>query len=93
MRPAASPARANLRPRPFVAPTASHTARPPRPRAQVMPNLLSRRRFQPPATLRMVLPGFRDAPEAGDPMAIVFCKARGGCLPVVSTVCVVAVAL
>jgi hypothetical protein len=41
---------------------------------EVMPNLLARRSFKPPATLRMVQPGYRDAPDINKCMAIVFCK-------------------
>jgi len=44
------------------------------PTPQVMPNLLSRRVFRKPKTVHMVLPGYRDAPELGAPMAVVFCK-------------------
>ena len=46
-------------------------------RTQVMPSLLSHRAFKTPATRRLVEPGYRDAPELGRPMAVVFCKARG----------------
>ena len=44
------------------------------PPPQIMPNLLSRRVFKKPITRRMVEPGYRDAPDLGAPMAIVFCK-------------------
>ena len=43
---------------------------------EVMPNLLSKRVFQSVLTKQMVEPGYRDAPDPKDPMAIVFVKVR-----------------
>lgn len=42
--------------------------------AQVMPNMLSRRSFKPPNTRIQLEPGYREAPDVGQPMAIVFIK-------------------
>jgi hypothetical protein len=39
-----------------------------------MPNILARRQFKRPNTLRMVTPGYRDAPALGKPMTIMFVK-------------------
>ncbi|KIY94838.1 hypothetical protein MNEG_13124 [Monoraphidium neglectum] len=41
---------------------------------EVMPNTLSRRVFKKPITCKMLELGYRDAPDLGAPMAIVFCK-------------------
>jgi hypothetical protein len=41
---------------------------------EVMPNLLARRNFSRIMTKRLVEPGFRDAPDPREPMAIVFVK-------------------
>lgn len=41
---------------------------------EVMPNLLSKRVFQSVMTKQMLEPGYRDAPDPKDPMAIVFVK-------------------
>lgn len=41
---------------------------------EVMPNLLSKRVFQSMLTKQMIEPGYRDAPDPKDPMAIVFVK-------------------
>eukprot|EP00878_Enallax_costatus_P030966 GHUV01033787.1.p1 GENE.GHUV01033787.1~~GHUV01033787.1.p1 ORF type:complete len:540 (+),score=161.45 GHUV01033787.1:449-2068(+) len=43
---------------------------------EVMPNLLSKRVFQSVLTKQMIEPGYRDAPDPKDPMAIVFVKVR-----------------
>lgn len=44
---------------------------------EVMPNLLARRVFSRIMTKRLVEPGFRDAPDPKEPMAIVFVKVGG----------------
>lgn len=41
---------------------------------EVMPNLLSKRTFQPVMTKKLVEPGYREAPDSRDPMTIVFAK-------------------
>lgn len=41
---------------------------------EVMPNLLSKRVFQSLLTKQLVEPGYRDAPDPKNPMAIVFVK-------------------
>jgi len=41
---------------------------------EVMPNLLARRVFSRIMTKRLVEPGFRDAPDPKEPMAIAFVK-------------------
>jgi hypothetical protein len=46
------------------------------PNPQVMPNLLARRMFKPPNTHYTVQPGYRDAPDISQSMAVVFCKVR-----------------
>lgn len=43
---------------------------------EVMPTLLSRRTFKHLDTRKQVEPGFRDAPNPNQPMAIVFAKVR-----------------
>ena len=42
---------------------------------EAMPSLLAKRDFDPPLTLRMVEPGFRDSPDPEHNMAIAFVKA------------------
>ena len=39
---------------------------------EVMPVMLSRRAFPPPATLRRLEPGFRDAPDPTTGLALLF---------------------
>jgi hypothetical protein len=43
---------------------------------EVMPTLLSRRTFRSLATRKQIEPGFREAPNPNEPMAIVFAKVR-----------------
>ena len=45
---------------------------------EAMPSLLAKRDFDPPLTLRMVEPGFRDSPDPEHNMAIAFVKASKG---------------
>ena len=45
---------------------------------EVMPALLARRNFPPPRTARMVEPGFRQAPDCQEGVAIVYVKVCGG---------------
>ncbi len=43
---------------------------------EVMPSLLARREFPPPDTLQTLEPGFRDSPDPGRDLAIVFLRVR-----------------
>ena len=45
---------------------------------EAMPSLLAKRDFDPPLTLRMVEPGFRDSPDPEHNMAIAFVKVSKG---------------
>ena len=43
---------------------------------EVMPTLLARREFPPPDTMQTLEPGFRDSPDPGHDLAIVFLRVR-----------------
>jgi hypothetical protein len=43
---------------------------------EVMPTMLAERKFGKPRTMRRVEMGYREAPEAGTPMVVVFVKVR-----------------
>lgn len=43
---------------------------------EVMPTVLAERKFGKPRTMRRVEMGYREAPEAGTPMVVVFVKVR-----------------
>jgi hypothetical protein len=51
---------------------------------EVMPSLLSRREFPPPDTMQTLEPGFRDSPDPGRDLAIVFLRVRAPAQPLLA---------
>ena len=54
---------------------------------EVMPTILARRHFPPPATAETLEPGFRDSPDPAAGMALVFTRVRLPCLAICCPPC------